>query len=578
MRRGDFSRMEVNVLSIIDQSGNFRPTKGKILLLSVDSLPGQQSGYGMKLLIRGQPEPVNPPLAPFLFDASKYWAGKKIYHQLWIKRETVEWIGPGSRSLFWWIQQNRQRAILKLKKQLPSKSESGVAAALIVGERSLLEKNIKQSYIESGAVHVLAVSGLHVGLVVIALNWLVSQFGKLMSISEWMKVVLLVTVVVLYVLFTGASPSVCRSGIMFTLWQIGSSFKFRGSSINTVLTAAFLMLWYQPALIYDVGFQLSYAAVLGILILYPRLSILWKSKWSPVNYFWQLNCVSIAAQLGTLPISLYYFHQFPVYFAFSSLLMIPLITIALASGLLLIALAENSLLADWAGWILRKLLQLCNLITDSIAQLPGHLITDIWLSATELLLFYALLFLLLRWLDLPKKYYLKLVLLLFLLLVSLRGIEWYKKSNQQYLVFYQYRSQLSVQIIQGLKSWYIHQNPGAIEKINYLSSGINSRLGIREALHYPATFQLEREDRLDVNYAILKSPQPLDSMMLSKTPDPKKVKIIYGSGKSALLTNDGDDKSKNWFWVDARQGSRYKIEDLHWNIPVQGALMIEIER
>ena len=185
---------------------------------------------------------------------------------------------------------------------------------------------------------------------------------------------------------------------MITLWGIGAAFSFRGLTINTIGAAAFFMLLYNPFNLYNVGFQLSFSAVLAILLINPYLTSLYQSRNPIVNYVWELSCTSTSAQLGTAPLSLYYFHQFPLLYLISNLFAIPL------TGIILLLIPISLILNIFFGnqpellFPLRKLLQVFIGVLSAIAEIPNGVVRDIYLTVKDvvcLLLEIVFLFLLL---------------------------------------------------------------------------------------------------------------------------------------------------------------------------------------
>jgi competence protein ComEC len=201
---------------------------------------------------------------------------------------------------------------------------------------------------------------------------------------------------------TGLSPSVLRAATMFSNVAIGNSFSKSGNIYNSLGIAAFLLLLFDPYLIYSVGFQLSFAAVFGIVYIQPKLYRMLEFKNQLIDYAWSITCVSIAAQLATLPISLYYFHQFPTYFLLSNILVIPAASVILSAGLaMLIADPMIPWLGDLLGALLSYFMKGVNLCISSIELLPNHLIT--WIYFDQIMVVLAYLFFILFFIDLSRK-------------------------------------------------------------------------------------------------------------------------------------------------------------------------------
>ncbi|RZK98297.1 MAG: ComEC/Rec2 family competence protein, partial [Pedobacter sp.] len=199
-----------------------------------------------------------------------------------------------------------------------------VATTLILGYRADLDKATLSTYSRTGTIHALSVSGMHVGLVYLVLNWLLSM----MSHSKWtsvVKMLIILTCIWFYALLTGFSPSVLRSVIMLTVFIIANSFNRNTNNYNILAFTAFSLLVYNPYLIWDIGFQLSFLAVIGLIWLQPMIQGWLDTKIGWMNKLFSVIAMSLAAQIVTFPFSIYYFHQFPVYFLIGNLfIMIPI--------------------------------------------------------------------------------------------------------------------------------------------------------------------------------------------------------------------------------------------------------------
>jgi len=270
----------------------------------------------------------------------------------------------------------------QLKKVLPDEKSFAVAAAISCGYTNELSSDVRQTFVAAGAAHILAISGLHLAIIYGALNFLFSFLSNKRR-ERIVRQLIILPLLWAFALFTGMHPSVVRAVIMITVWGIGNAFLFRALTINTLGAAAFFMLLYNPFNLFDIGFQLSFSAVLAILLVNPYLSSLYYSRNPIVNYIWESSCVSTSAQIGTAPLSMYYFHQFPLLYLLANLFAIPL------SGILLllipVSLIVSSLLGNYPELMfpLRKLLQLFIAGLSVLAEIPNGVITNIQLSVKD---------------------------------------------------------------------------------------------------------------------------------------------------------------------------------------------------
>jgi competence protein ComEC len=255
---------------------------------------------------------------------------------------------------------------------------AAVLSAITLGYKSELDRQTRQSFSDAGAMHLLAVSGLHVGMVWWILD-LLFRFPRHTASWRTTKLVLILVILWFYAGITGFSDSVTRSVTMFSLVAFSKTLNRKSNIFNTLLLSAFLLLLLKPERIMEPGFQLSYMAVFGIITIQPKCSLLYKSCSKPVKWVLDLVSVSIAAQLGTLPLVLLYFHQFPVWFILTNIVAIPMVSILLAAFVLfspfLILFPEYELFS----FLLLKLAALLNTSIDTISSLPGAVIPDIFL-------------------------------------------------------------------------------------------------------------------------------------------------------------------------------------------------------
>ena len=387
------TRVEVSMDALGTETGPVSfPCTGKLLLYlrsdsrSVSILPGQQSQF------RASPERIASPLNPDAFDFAEWQARKGVYHQAPFAAQA--WSLVDARlSLQGWAYRYREHLLKILHQHLPAGSnELAVGAALILGKRDELSADLRNAYAETGAVHVLAVSGLHLGFVAWGLGLLFGWGPFKKPGWRWLRLVLVLAGIWGFALVTGLSPSVQRAAVMFSFLWLGQTLGRRASVYNSLGASALLLLLIDPYLLFDIGFQLSYLALLGIVFFQPRLYRLWYSPYKMVDYAWGLTTVAIAAQLTTFPLSLYYFHQFPLYFLLTGLVVVLAASFILGLGIALFLLHWIAPLASLLGMLLHGVLWLNNAFIFTIQKLPGHLLSGIWINEWILLFLCAALF------------------------------------------------------------------------------------------------------------------------------------------------------------------------------------------
>ncbi|MFT4971580.1 MAG: competence protein ComEC [Paraglaciecola sp.] len=467
-------------LKEIRLADNSVAANGNILLyVPIDSL-SKKLAYGDQIGVAGIPRSISPPTNPYAFDYQSYLHFKNIHHQLFVKEGHWRILGknegnPILKTAF----QLRKNFIETLRKYLKNDNQFSVGSALILGYKDEITDEIRTAYAGTGAMHVLAVSGLHVGLVFLILNTLLKVFNSNKIGWRVLRVTLLLSGIWAFAILTGASPSVLRAGTMFTFVTIGISLKQPTNIYNTLAGSAVFLLAYEPLLLMNVGFQMSYLAVIGIVYFQPKIAERWLIKNRIGNYLWQLVAVSFAAQLMTLPLSLYYFHQFPCYFWLSGLIVVPAAGVILSAGILLFIFeAISPILGVPFGWFLDALIAVVNWCIFLIEQFPFSVIRGIWVSGFLAFLLYLIIFSLI---GLFNTYRWKWIMVgsgifAFASLISaFRGFQ--KIGNQQIIVYDVYKNSL-IDFVNG-RDCYTLQNEDISEKtVSFAAQNNRWEMGI----------------------------------------------------------------------------------------------------
>lgn len=383
------ARLQVHVYAVGGQASAPVACSGQLLLYIPNDILVRQLVPGQRMQFVGRADALAQPLNPDAFDFSAWQAQRNVFHQVRVAEQ--QWMAvrsPFSLRGFAW--RSRERLLDILRTYLPvGSNELAVAAALILGKRDELSTEVRNAYSETGAVHVLAVSGLHLGFVAGGLGWLLG-FGPFKRRSwRWARLVVMLVGIWGFSLLTGMAPSVLRAATMFSFVLLGQAIGRRTSVYNSLAASAFLLLMLDPFLLFNVGFQLSYLALLGIVFFQPKIYSWFFIPNKPLDYVWNLTSVSIAAQLTTFPISLYYFHQFPLYFLLTGMVVVVAASFILGLGIGLFFVSIWPPLADLVGWVLNKILWLNNAFIFQIQQLPGHLVTGVWIDAAMLAMLYV---------------------------------------------------------------------------------------------------------------------------------------------------------------------------------------------
>ena len=367
-------------------------TTGSLLVnISIDSTVGQLK-VDDEFLCYQAIASINAPLNPSQFDYKKYMSQQGISHQIRLNKEEYVLVAHPSPTLRGRTAALRDKIILKLKSAHFGSEELGIIQALLLGQRNDISEDTYNNYKNAGAVHILAVSGLHIGILLMLLQFLFRPLERLRH-GKTLKLGLIVLLLWAYAFLAGMSASVVRAVTMFSFVAYALYLNRPSNTFNILaLSMFFILLAFDPNLLFQVGFQMSYAAVFAIVWIYPLLQKFWSPKKYLVQKIWQLLSVSIAAQLGVLPISLYYFHQFPGLFFVSNLLVVPFMGMVLGMGILVIALALIDVLPLFVVSVYNKLIALLNAIVDWVAAQEVFIFRNIPFDAVQLILAYAVLF------------------------------------------------------------------------------------------------------------------------------------------------------------------------------------------
>ena len=344
---------------------------GKVLLyLQKDSMP--MPVMGDVLLVETQ---VRRGGKSGKFDYGLYLRRQGIVGTCWALRRNWQLIGHeddmglkglAKRSQYFLYQQYRKMGV--------EGQELGIISALTLGYREDLDKDVQRAFSASGAMHVLAVSGLHTGIVWGIVMWILT-LGVLYKplwedkFRRWLLNISTIVLIWAYAFLTGLSPSVMRSALMLTFWALSSLLEQQTSRWNPLLAAAVVILIVNPLALWSVSFQLSFAAVAGIMLFGSSMQQAVVSKgrvWQSVS---GLLIVSLAAQLGTIPLTLHYFGQTSNYFALTNLIVVPMAGILLSLGFSTLAMSWCAV-GEWLGWATKWCTWLLNQAVQWIESLP----------------------------------------------------------------------------------------------------------------------------------------------------------------------------------------------------------------
>ena len=426
---------------------------GKLLLYLEKDSGSLHLKYGDLLNINSKTKRIKANGNPHEFDYKRYLKIHNVHHQAYLKK--TQWTKTGESSSFIGrILSIRDYLSNKIDHSVINQKNKKIAKALLLGEKEFLDKDILNAFSSAGAMHVLAVSGLHVGIIMLILQFLLKPLLGLKK-GRLFYIILILSGVWGYAIITGLSPSVIRAAIMFSFITVGQQLERDTSLYQSILVAAFLILLFDPYSLFKVGFQLSFLAVIGIITLQPKLYKLFYFKRRPIDYIWQITTVSAAAQIATFPLGLYYFHQFPNLFFISNLFVIPFAGILLMTGFLYFILHPITPVAKFLEHALDYMLSGLNYGVETIEKMPYSIVWGISISALEtFIIYFIIIFLAITAINKSKRYFF-IGLSSIALLLSLLNFRSIKNERTSSLIIYNIKQDFAIDIFKGSKNHFI---------------------------------------------------------------------------------------------------------------------------
>ena len=338
---------------------------------------------GDRFIFQGRISPLQFPVNPGGFDYNTFLRRKGISGIVYCNHSDIE-IAESSRKhrIRRLATISRQKLLLRLNDYAPTQELYAIAAALLIGYDDDLSGESRDDFSRAGAMHILCVSGLHVGIIFLILNIVLKQILRKKSL-RWIRYILLLSGLWSYAFITGLSPSVMRATVMLTFVVTGNELERFTSVYNSIAASALLLLFINPMLLFSIGFQLSYAAVIAIIALQKPIAALITPKNKILRRSWEILAVSIAAQAGTFALAAYYFHSFPTLFLITNLVVIPLASLILYSGIIYLAVSWIPVVNSFVGTAFYFLIDVLRRFTGAVAVVPHSAIQNINLSAVQ---------------------------------------------------------------------------------------------------------------------------------------------------------------------------------------------------
>ncbi len=431
------------------RSDTLQNVSGNIIIYFKKDEGVKQLGYGSQIIFNTALQKIKNSGNPGSFNYERYAAFQGIYQQVFLQPADYILLPVKNKN---WLKQflfsTREKVLRIITTYIPGEKEAGLAEALLVGYKDDLDKTLVQSYSNTGVVHIIAISGMHLGLIYWLLNILFSPFKKRKQ-TKWAVPLLIITGLWLFSLLAGSGPSILRSAVMFTCIVIGESVARKTFIYNSLAASAFILLCINPFWLWDAGFQLSYTAVLSIVIFMKPIYNWFYFKNKMVDGTWKLMAVTLAAQLLTTPVSIFHFHQFPVYFLITNLLAVPLSSLVVLLEIGLCAVSFIPVLAKPLGIVLHWLIYTMNGFIEHMEGLPFSLWNGIQINITQALFLYGIIIALACWLLQKNKTALFTGLFCLFIFLGIRAYSFVHANQQQKLIVYNIPRHQAIDFING---------------------------------------------------------------------------------------------------------------------------------
>lgn len=462
---------------------NLQKVSGNALLYfqKTDHMPPLQ--YGDVVLILNNLQPIQNSGNPGAFDYIRYCHFQNIYFQAYLPKNSWEKL-PYKKAdpVIAFLLRCRNWCVNVLEKYITQKREAGVAEALLLGYRDNLDKKLVQAYANAGVVHIISISGLHLGLIYLILVWLlrpVSDKGK----SGWFKGGIIIVFLWSFSLFTGAAPATLRAAIMFSFMAAGKFFIRRYVHIfNTLAASAFLLLCYDPFLLFDVGFQLSYLAVAGILIFQRPVYNLLISKNKIANYCWEMMSLTLSAQILTFPVVMFYFHQFPLLFMFSNFIVVPLASVALYGEMILLALSFIHPVAWFTGMVLTQVIAFMNEVVVWVNSWSFARWQHISFTFPEVIFLYVFIISIAIWIFYKNKKAFLVALAGFFCFSAIEMVKKLYAYKQRRIIVYNIADHTAIDFIEGNEAYFMGDSTLKKDKASVKYNLYPARVSLKASL------------------------------------------------------------------------------------------------
>ncbi len=521
-----------------------KPKPEKILAYFSKTDFDTTTSIGDQLIILVRPQTIKNFGNPFEFDYQSMMNRKGIFQSVYLEKGSYQKTGfIHSR---WQNKPEQLRGkLMAMLQNSPVKDQNlAVVEALALGYRAELDPETIDYFSSTGAMHVLAVSGLHVGLIYYIIGFFLSGLKKLKG-GKSLFPFSIIAFLWLYAFLTGFSPSVQRATVMFTFIVIGESIRRPVNIYNSLAASAFLLMLINPEVIYEVGFQLSYLAVIGIVLIQPPLSSLLQLKNKFLRACWSLFTVSIAAQVATFPLGLFYFNQFPTFFWLSNFVVIPAATVLIWLIFIFFLLSPVPVLSHIIGFVINWITSTMLYLLKTISEMPHALTKGVILNQAETVIIYLVIISLIVFVFSKRKFWLFSIFFLLILLFSTTLYSKYQLVNQRQIFVYNSKKTL-IHLINGRNNYLITTNGDTIaprEKKMIENVSNHLKLNDAEIFDLPATTEVKKPDLIIENTELVFLDTEIRIQQKYKKSPVLKISVKDSDTKYLISAGNGTNKA-----------------------------------
>ncbi len=573
-------------VSAVIHCGTMVPTSGKMLIYFSKDSSSEKLQYGDRILFQKQPQRIENSGNPGAFNYKSYAAAHQLYHNVFLTGKDWAVLSHKETDVFRHFIIMAREAVLNVIRSAAANDSGalGIAEALLIGYTNDLDKDLQQAYSNTGVVHIIAISGMHLGLIYVMLVWFFARMPVIKR-SQWLQLVFILGCLWLFSFLTGATASVIRSAVMFTFIAVGKCLKRESSVYNSLAASAFVMLCVDPYYLKDVGFQLSYLAVVGIVSFQKSLYglLFAENKW--LDNIWKSIAVTLSAQVLTFPVCIYYFHQFPNLFLFTNMIAVPLSGIILYVEIAYVVLSRIPYLGYFLGKIVFVMINIMNKAVLYMNGLPFSVWDNLSVTVSETFFLYMVVIFLAAWFMYKKRKTLYIALIAGFALMTNIAIDKWIHYSQQKIIIYNIPHYQAVDIVVGNNYQFIGDSvlteDGILQNFHIKPGRIalhleNRKKNIEGTFQQPPFYYVHGKRICIIDKSVeilpLQDKIVIDILLISKNP-----KINIWQLTQAFTCREIVLDASNSLWKIAQW--KKECEELHlrcFSVPAQGAYVLDI--